>query len=570
MSNEDRVATARKGTAFFFLVMMGTFGSQAIAQTASEITPETFQPDLQRLNGAIVFTGDTGTEAPAGSEQIGITLSGVNLQDGLSEMTAANAAFETRLTRGRIPVSELFEATADLEAAYANAGFVLARVVLPQQTLNDGGRLKVTVVNGFIEAIDATGVAPETRARLETLTAPLVNQRSLTRGALERQLLLAGDVPGVALQTALAAGQQEGGAVIALDPEFKPVTGFVGLGNPFGDELGHVSLNMGVEVNSPFHLGETIYARLSGAPDGFLSQDPLSRVMAVGAVVPLGGAGMTMNYEYTQSETTPRNGPVPTQSFFERQSLRLAYPFVRSRELNVTGQVSLDLQKDSQSVIGAGAIYMDQTSVLRMGGNVSKIHKDGATTNFSATLSRGIDAFDARLADTVGVTPLSRLGADATFSKLNGSFSHRRSLAEKIGLSVAGQFQTSFGDPLLVSEQFSLIGPSALSSFDSGAVRGDSGWVVRAEVSTQTQANIGSLPVVISPYVFVGAGRAIVESATAVQATQVDAFSYGLGADIFSVSESNFRSSSLRIEIGKGDDGETDDTRFSIAANFRF
>lgn len=570
MGIRERVTGGRKNTFGALLMMACLTSTQAIAQSASEITPQSFRPELQRLNGSIVFTGQAGTQAPAGSENIGITLSSVNLQGGLSQMAEANAAFKARLTRGRIAVSELFDATAGLEAAYANAGFVLARVVLPQQTLTDGGSLKVTVVNGFIEAIDSTNAPAKTRTRLERLTAPLVNQPGVNREELERQLLLAGDVPGVALQSVLATGEQEGGAVIALDPEFRPVTGFVGFGNPYGDDLGFVSLNSGIEINSPFKFGETLYARLSGSPGAMFTNDPLNRIFAVGAVVPLGYSGLTMNIEATTSETNPDVDYFPTQSSFDRQSLRFAYPFIRSRDVNVTGQFALDRQHDTQSLIGAGQIYDDQLTVLRFGGNMSKIHEGGASTDFGLMFSRGIDALGASVAGDPGYAP-SRSQADAVFTKLSGSFSHRRSLSEEMALSVFGRFQSSFGDALLTSEQFSLVGPSELSAFDSGDIRGDSGWVARAELSTQRQINFGKTPVLTSPYLFAGAGQAITENPTIYEQKRVNAYVYGLGVDLFELNDSNFRSGSMRIELGKEnrDDGRPDDLKFRISANFR-
>ncbi|MEH6833027.1 MULTISPECIES: ShlB/FhaC/HecB family hemolysin secretion/activation protein [Falsihalocynthiibacter] len=546
-------------------------GAQALAQTASEITPDTFQPPLQRLTGAIVFSGQSGTEAPAGSEKIEITLSGVDLQDGLRQMAKENAAFEARLTRGRIPVSELFEATADLEAAYANAGYVLARVVLPQQTLNNGGRLKVTVVNGFIEAIDSTNVAPNIRARLELLTAPLVDQPGLTRAELESQLLLAGDMPGVALQSALAAGELEGGAIIALDPEFRPFTGFIGFGNPYGEDLGGNSLNMGFEINSPFKFGETFYARLSGAPGAMETSDPRNRIFAIGAVVPLGYSGLTINVEATQSETNPDVAFFPTQSTFERNAVRLAYPFIRSLDLNVSGLFALDMQTDQQSLRSGPQIYEDRLSILRLGGTVSKIHDSGATSFLGLTVSQGIDAFGARVEGDAGYAP-SRAGANAIFTKLNGAFSYLSNLSESVMVAVYGRFQTSFGDPLPTSEQFSLVGPTELSAFDSGELRGDSGWVLHAEVSTLRQVSLGETPLLASPYLFAGFGQAFTERPTFYEQSRVNAFVYGVGTDLFTVNESNFRSDSLRIEFGRGsrDDGKPDDYRFSITANSRF
>jgi hemolysin activation/secretion protein len=546
----------------------------AIAQTASEITPDSLRPPLQRLNGSVRFTGQTGTQAPAGAEKIGITLSRVALEDALPQMATANAAFETQLTRGRIPVSELFTATADLEAAYANAGFVLARVVLPQQTLNDGGTLRVTVVNGFVETVDVSNVPEQTLRRVQGLTQTLVGRPGITREELERQLLLVGDMPGVALSSALAAGEELGGAVIAVEPDYRPITGFVGLSNPSSTALDTYSLNAGIEFNSLLQYGETLYARVSGAPTDLLSPDPVSRMFALGAVVPIGFSGLTVNIEATTADTKPLHATVPTRSDFDRQSIRLSYPFIRTRSRNVNLQASLDLQEDSQTLVGAGTIYRDKLAVLRIGASGSQIHDNTAVTNAGFVLSSGLDAFGARTAAAAaaGSVPLSRGGADATFTKLTGTLSHQRALNDQLALSLMGRFQSSFGDPLATSEQFSLTGPQALSSFDSGAVRGDAGFVVRAEVSTRRQFNTAQTPMLVRPYVFAAFGTTIIENPTAVERGSVQATSYGIGAELFVITDSNFRSTNLRIEFGRGDRNDTfvDESRISIMGNLRF
>lgn len=137
---------------------------------------------------------------------------------------------------------------------------------------------------------------------------------------------------------------------------------------------------------------------------------------------------------------------------------------------------------------------------------------------------------------------------------------------------MTGRVQTSFGDPLVNSEQFSLVGGSELSSFDNGALRGDSGWVVRAELSTRFDSAVAKMPLAISPYVFAGYGMALLENPTALEQRKTKAASYGIGVDLASSMNSSFRSSSVRIEYGIGtrDDATSDEKRFSISGTFRF
>ncbi len=549
--------------------------SPAWAQTASQITPGTLQPDLQRIDGNLVFSGGTGAEAPPGSDQISISLSGVDIEGGLPELAAEEAAFRTRLTRGAIPVSELFEATADLERAYANGGFILSRVVVPQQEVSDGGRLRIVVVNGFIERIETGNVDPNARRRIAGLTDPLVNKPGLTQAEIERSLLLAGDTPGTSLNTALGAGDEEGGAVLAVQTEFRPVTGFAGFDNAPSSDLGGVTLSGGVEFNSVFGFGDVIYFRFSGTPERLLSSDPLSRLVGAGAIFPLGFSGFAINPEYTFSETS-LEGDISTASQFERLAIRLSYPVIRTRTTNLNAQAILDLQRDEQDLIDGSLVqglFSDRITALRFSASGSYLAEDKSVTSGSLTLSQGINALGARTADEAAGSsvPLSRAGADATFTKLTGSISHSRALADNLNLSLGGRFQTGFGDPLVTSEQFSIVGEQELSAFDSGGLQGDDGWVVRGELSTQLRSDALPGGLLVSPYAFAGIGEVRLQNPLEGEQGSITAKSYGIGVDLFLQTNSNFRNGSVRIELGKGDRSDTssDETRLSVFANFR-
>ena len=561
------------------------WGTSVKAQTASQITPSNFAPDAQRLRGAVVFSGERGTKAPEGSEKLLINLSGVTLNGALPQMAEANAAVQQRLSGKTITVAEIFNATADLENAYAQAGFVLARVVLPAQELRDGGRLRIEVVDGFVETVDTSALPEPVRSRISALTEPLVGRRSLRLPELERQLLLAGDTYGVALGSALAAGATPGGTSLILQPEYRLLTGFFAFDNANSDELGPINLSAGVELNSPFGLGETFYARLSGVPSGnnaadvgsFFSSDPRVRTLSLGGVVPLGYDGLTLNVEATDSRTAPDTLFAPTTSRFTRTSVRLFYPFVRSRNRNISGQVALDRQKDEQFLVtsanGRSPVYLDKAAILRFALDGFWLTESGAAIEAGAVLSRGIDAFGARTQDEVGTnTPLSRQGADATFTKVVVSGRYRRKLNEQFNLSLSGRAQSSFGDALLTAEQFGIAGGQELSAFDAGTIKGDSGFVARAEVSMPRQTTIASRNILLSPYVFAAYGDVSLKEPTILESPDLSATSFGLGIELNTLEKSNFSSATVRIEYARGtrDDDQPDSNRFSIQGSFRF
>ena len=218
----------RSRVAVALLVLAFPGATLVLAQTASQITPPTFRPPPPSLGGAVVFSGQPGLEAPPGAERLSITISGVSVEGALPDMGAASAALEGRLVGKPVPVSEIFAAAQALEEAYARAGYVLARVVIPEQSLANGERLRLVVVNGFIERLDTAAVPEPVRGRIERVVEPLVGQRNLKLGEIERRLLIAGDTYGVALRSALSPGDEAGGAVLVVEADYHKVTGSVG------------------------------------------------------------------------------------------------------------------------------------------------------------------------------------------------------------------------------------------------------------------------------------------------------------------------------------------------------
>ena len=395
--------------------------SLVLAQTASQITPPTFRPPPPSLGGAVVFSGQPGLEAPPGAERLSISISGVTVEGALPDMAAASQAIEARLVGRPVPVSEIFAAAQSLEEAYAQAGYVLARVVLPAQSLSNGERLRLVVVNGFIERLDAGAVPGPVRGRIERVIAPLVGQRSLKLGEIERRLLIAGDTYGVALRSALSPGAESGAAVLTVEADYHRVTGSVGLDNTLADDLGTWTVATGVEVNSAFNLGETIYFRASGYPggdgdDGFgglFTGYPRTRTLAAGAVFPIGTNGLTFNVEATGSRTTPEaQGGIHTRTEFQRLSFRAFYPWIRSRSLNVNAGLIFDAQSEEQHLFtpdnGGITFAKDDLRIIRLTGEARRELATGAVLAGRATASFGLDAFGARGEEDVTTPSLSR------------------------------------------------------------------------------------------------------------------------------------------------------------------
>jgi hemolysin activation/secretion protein len=553
----------------------------AFAQTASQITPPSFRPPPQADTAGVSIQEGSGLEAPADAEKLRVKLADVRVEGGLPDMAEATRKIIASLAHRTVTAAEIFAAARALETEYGRAGYALVRVVLPAQKLNDGARLRLVVVDGFLERIDTSNLPERLRGRVEATLAPLVGQKSIKLSAIERKLLLAGDTPGARLRSTLQAGSVKGASVLVIDGKYRPLGGQVTSDNSLSPSLQRWSTGVGVDFNSLLGLGELVYLRLGGYPDGgengLFTDDPRNRNYAAGIVVPIGYDGLTLNLEATRTRANPtaEPGALGFGSAFERYSARIRYPWIRSRALTISTEVSFDVQNDTLDAVTPISLPIaeDRLRIARLGLDGTWFTPLGGVFIGNVVASFGIDGLGARsAADATPLLPLSRQGADAAFQKLEISASYSQPLMEHLGLDLFARVQTSFGKPLLQSEQIGLVGPNGLSSFDAGALQGDSGYVLRGQFSSPWFVPLSRGMVSLAPYVFGAIGQVRLEMPTALESASILGASYGLGLKIDTALASNPTSTSLTLEWGRQhrDDHLPTSDRFSLSGAMQF
>ncbi|RFC66972.1 MULTISPECIES: ShlB/FhaC/HecB family hemolysin secretion/activation protein [Mesorhizobium] len=560
-----------------------TSAHPAFAQTASQIVPPSYAPPtIQQGQGGIVVSEGTGLATPKGAEALKVKLSGLAVSGGLPALQAETKAIEQRLTSRQVSGADLFAAARDLETAYARAGYILVRVSLPPQTVRDGESLKLVVTNGQVEKIDASALPERARKRVEAILSPLVNKPGVTKAELERKMLLAGDVPGLMLRSTLKAGETPGSTVIAVDGKYNPVTFTTGVDNGLSDELGDWSANIGANLNNVLGLGEVTYLRLSGYPgfdDSIFESKPRNRQIAGGVILPLGIDGLWLNLEGVDSRTHPKTElALSSLDHYSKLSARLGYSWVRSRNFNTSTVLSFDATNEKQQLdVGTGDhldFSEDRVRALRFTQNADTYFSFGGFLSGSATLSLGLDALGARHA--TAALPLSREGAEPDFTKFEVELHYNQSFAsDAVRLSLAGKAQTSFGDPLVSSEQMGLGGFNWLSAYESGAIQGDSALVARGDLAfplTRSPYEIApNFGATVVPYVFAAAGLAKLENPTALEEANTHATSFGAGVHFGLGQKASQNASDLMLEFAHGTSSNDEtENRFNIrfAAQF--
>lgn len=478
-----------------------------------------------------------GAAVPEQAKKLSFQLTGFSVQGEFEELKAARADIEKPLVGRRVTVADIFEFANQLQQIYVRAGYPLARVVILPQEFEKSARIKLRVIDGFVERMDLDSISSTVRARVAATLAPLLRQKHLKQSELERRLLIAGETPGLVLNAVFAAGKEVGGSVLVLAGRYRPVSLSVYSDNAMPSTLGTGQLVTSVSLNGLLGAGEQLTVSAAGLPDkDFDTRYSTRRYLSGTALIPLGTDGWKLEIGGTDGRTTPRvNLDARSQGLLSQGRAKLSYDAIKLRnfELTFNGRFdATDEQVDTLLFTPQIPLHVDRLRVLRTGfDGVWRLRETGTTFGFGSNFSRGIKAFGARTAADAAAsnTPLSRMDADAVFNKWDGRFEVNQSLPYDFFASVAASGQTSFNHALLTSEQFSIDGAKMLSGFTSGALPGDTSWVVRGEIGHPFALPVETGGLSVTPYVFAATGERVIKSATALEVKSIHATNIGTG-----------------------------------------
>ena len=522
--------------------------AQAQTPQAPQVTPRDLRPEVPVRPPAVVPV-PAPQALPSKAEALFVSVGDITLAGAFPELSAATEALIAPLRGQRRSVADLYSLADAIEAAYRAAGYALVRVVVPPQSLKDGGTLRVTLIDGFIERIDLRAVPERARYLVSTTLAPLLAQRHLSSVQLERALTLAGRGPGLSLRSALGAGTETGGTVLVLEAEHVPYSVSLSGDDRSSAALGPWQSTVQLRLNQLGNTGEQAYVYVSGGANvtHMFETNARRRVAGGGLILPIGASGLSLNPEFTNSDTKPTPvGFAPlSRSRLERYTLRLVYPLIldRQQELTLTGALDASRQTDSLPDFNY-ILDLDKLRVLRLTADWSRPLPTGRL-RITSIYSQGLTALGARTPTEIAATgiPMSRLGARSSFKRLELTASLDSALPWGLQAHSVARAQWALDGVMPGAELFSLDGEEALSSFVSGAISNDGGWTLRQEIARPSTVDVAGAALGLSPFAFAAGGRAStrVEGALA----QGLAASYGLGL------RTQWRNASLALEYGR-------------------
>ena len=444
------------------------------------------------------------------------------------------------------PVSlpELNEVIETIEEKYKRAGYFLSRVYIPPQTLENGA-LKVKVIEGYLSELFVEGGTAGNRAKINELTAGLVNKKPLDLPSVEKAIRTLNAFPSTTVNAVLRQGAEVGSSEMVLNVSQLPDYYSLSVNNFNAPAVGTWGASFAGTVNRLFDVDNQLSFSTS-ASLGSGSVEDFKRMLSFSAKYsqPIGYSGLSasLSYLYAQSQPVPTIADINLLSQGTTVAPRLSYPMFSNRGNSLVLDSGVTFS-ETQTMLGGTPFTTDKSTVFDLTLRWSNSTWLRGVTNLSAGYYQGLSGLNSSRASDLGV---SVPGFNPSFNKLAFNLSRTQYLPKKFSVH-AGAVGQYTADSLLIANQISFGGPPIGRAYYYGAIMGDRGLGFFAELRKDvTFSDLLSQPVQF--FVFVDKGTTYINTNMAAGRVggSYSLTSYGLGA------RTNFSKGSVELSYARG------------------
>jgi hemolysin activation/secretion protein len=479
--------------------------AQSIPSTAdpSRIfsSPTLKAPDFESVGGSSSRPLSLANP-PAGAENIKFTLRRVEIEGATAYSEDELKSIYAPMMGREISLADLFILSAQIQQKYFTDGYSFARVVLPEQKVDDGS-VTLEIIEGGVAEVDAQNLNANSYL-VQDAVSQIAAMRPLNVLKLERLLLVLndfvdGDVVSVVSGLDTNDPRRSNGLIkISLvQQEKKPLSGYARINNHGSVFSGPVQIEAGLSyIHAPINYSKTSISMAAAIPFNDMKN------VGVQVRTPIFGAsGASLNASYTRgwSEAGHTLDVLDIIGQNETFSAGVNYPIMRQRDIDWNTFANLTLKNVDSDFLGID-LYRDRLRSVSVGTNITK--SDGLSgVNFAGvTFTHGFDVFGAR---ETGSSELSRLEGRSDFFKTEGQFGRLQSLPRGFEFYGNAAFQWA-NTPLLSSEEFGYGGAERGRAFSPSELTGDRGASVTVEIRKNFRPEAFNLA--LQPFVTYEAG----------------------------------------------------------------
>ena len=426
--------TVMGSTAAYAIVVPGS----ASPERATERFTKTPRPEV---GGPAVIESAPDTAQVKIKEGAKFTLKAVKFEglNGISEQEVQGFAADQ--IGQKVSLADLRTLTSKVTAQLRNKGFILSRAVLPPQTIDKDGVVKIKIIEGFVSNVSFTGDAVKDSSLLNSMADKIRNSKPLRAEDLERYLLLMEDLPGVTARATLqAAPGVVGASDVIINIKQKAVDASATLDNRGSRFLGPFQGSTSFAANNLFGTYDRTQFRIVTS---------FNNELKYGEVVheeQIGSEGTKAVFSASMSDANP--GYFLSVNDIEAQTrtftAAIRHPFIRSRQTNLYGTLEAAV-RDTDATTQGNRLYNDRTRTLKGGASYDFVDGLQAVNKTDVSLTKGFGVFD----DDPAGGLRSRADGKTSFTKMNAAMSRLQPLSGPFSLLTTASGQFAF-NPLLV------------------------------------------------------------------------------------------------------------------------
>ena len=372
--------------------------------------------------------------------------------------------------------NQLQAAATAVANAYREAGWIV-RAYLPQQDIVDGV-VTIQIVEAVFGEVRLES-QPPTRVKLGTVMSFFNGQQKsgelFNTDALDRALLIADDLPGVAVSGSLSAGAQASETDLVVKLADEPlVVGEAGVDNTGSRSTGSDRFTANVNLNSPIKIGDQISANYIHTRG--------SDYLRLGETLPAGSNGWRLginasylDYKLVADEFSTLNAKGTSGTF----GLEASYPIIRSRLKNLYFNANIDDKSFDNQASGATTTnYKADALSLSLNGNLFDNIGGGGANSASLSLVEGLLNLNGSPNQAADATTTQTAGH---YAKLHYSASRQQVMTEDRAFfgSLSGQISNKNLDS---SEKYYLGGSNGVRAYPANEGGGSEGELINLEL----------------------------------------------------------------------------------------
>lgn len=394
------------------------------------------------------------------------------------ELKAIVAPYEGRM----LSFKDMQEVNSKITKAYREKGYFVARAYVPLQNIfTQDNRLKIEVIEGNYGKFHLQNDSLVNDGIIQANLDDIKDKNIISSHTLERAMLIINDTPGVVVNKAeVRPGAEIGTSDFIIGAEATaPYNGYIIADNYGSQYTGKHRIMAGVDINSPFKLGDklSLFAMTSeetGLLSGQINYDfPLHP----------NGTRANLSYAKTTYELGSDYKALDAIGDSDSVSLGISYPIIRTRLETLKVYFETSYSKMSDEIQATNSKIGKETLVATAGMDYTKdwvlFDKNSQSrVGFSVTTGElGFDDSVDRQNDEAGAD------TNGNFTKINIELGQDFQLMPSLRFENTLQMQYALDDKNLDgSQDLSIGGINGVKFYPSGEESAENGFIFNSEL----------------------------------------------------------------------------------------